>query len=186
MICSEYVYRCYAEATPPSSIAVDLATVFAAPEAAPPPLLDWALAQGDGELQLAPAVSFAGGFDPVAAEAEIEQRIAEYVETANLEGALPDETEPVATFAVPGAPEPEPSDEELLESMATFGTMLQATSPGSTPDAAFAIDLAAIGTVALKGAIQGIVDVSVDSDFVTPRDLEKSSSLTAIGQIAPG
>ena len=185
MICSEFVYRCYAEAAPPSPIAVDLATVFAVPASVEPTMLDWALTQSDREVQLAPAATFAAGFDAAVAEAELEQRILEYADAANLTGVLPRETAPSTTFALPGALEPEPTDDEILASMGAFGTALQASSPGGAPDAAFAIDLAAIGTVALKGALQGIADVSVDANFVTPRDLEKATSLVSVGRITP-
>ena len=182
MICSEFVYRCYAEAAPPSLIDIQLATVFAAALDGEPPLLDWAMQQGDIEVQLPPLTTF-GPFDIDAAQAEVEQRIIEYAEDAGLAGTLPEEVviTPTVTFA---APAPQPTNEDLLGSLAAFGLALQDTADGAKAPATFGIG-STIGSAALKGAIKGIIDVSVDANFVTPRDLAKTNSLTTIGRITP-
>jgi hypothetical protein len=200
MICSEYVYRCYAEAveasTNPYLLAVDLASVFAAVDdaggdVAEGTYLDWALAQDDREVDLgAPDVSFGGddaepvdGLDPLDhAEAEIEALIVDYAEEAGLADTLPDEPIAVSpTFADDAVPEP--TDDELLASMARFGLALQDTAAGPVSPTFDGGIAAVIGAAALKGALAGIADISVDPNFVTPRDLLKSTSLNGMGRI---
>jgi hypothetical protein len=185
MICSEFVWRCYAEAAPPSPIEIELATVFAAldPGDAGETVLEWALRQDDREVELAASPMFAASFDLTKAEADIEEAILEYADLAGLSGTLPEDIAPNVSFAAPPAPQPEPSDDDLLASMALFGTALKDTAVDADPgEVTFGVDLAALGAVALKGALQGILDVSVDGNFVTPRDLAKSK-LAAVGRL---
>jgi hypothetical protein len=183
MICSEFVFRCYAEANPTSVIDIDLATVFALEEG-PLPLLDWALAQSDREVEL-PSIATFGSFDIDAAQRDLEQNIREYAEQAGLAGTLPEDAvvDDSVVFAAPPEPEPPLEPEDLLPSLANFGLALQYANGEVEPT--FSIG-AAIGTAALKGAVQGILDVSVDANFVTPRDLSKSTSLSTVGRITAG
>jgi hypothetical protein len=183
MICSEFVYRCFNEATPPSTISVDLATVFALDEQGGGTFLDWGLQQDDREVELPLLATFGGGFDPLAAEAELEQRIVEYADAANLAGTLPEDAASSLAFTLPVAPPPEPGDEELLTAMASFGVAIQQAREGGAPAPTFGVGLGTVGSVALKGALKGIADVSVDANFVTPRDLAKSASIVTIGRI---
>jgi hypothetical protein len=82
---------------------------------------------------------------------------------------------PAASFHPVTAP---PGDDELLGSLVDFATSFtRATSVG--PES-FGIGLT-VGLPVARGAIQGLLKVEAEPNFVTPGDLSMSPSLTDIG-----
>jgi len=199
MICSEFVYRTYAEASTaepnPFLLDIDLAAAFAADDT----FLAWALAQDDREIGNLVGASFAetaAPFDVQAAERELNALVLDYIDRAEADGetldvppdlvAVAPGFDAVDASAAAGATiAPEPSDDEMLTAMASFGLALDDTAPeDSTGHVAPSFGIGAtVATAALKGALQGILNVSVEPNFVTPRDLATSSSLATIGRI---
>jgi hypothetical protein len=187
MICSEFVYRVYAEASTaqpnPYLLAIDMGATFAGDDDT---LLAEALRSDDRPLTDVVGPTFAepsAPFDADAAERELNDLIADYADAAESAGVpvgLPAGAVTVApTFGADAAPpKPEPTEDEMLRSMAAFGLALQDTAGGNVSPT-----FGVITDVTLHGALQGIVDVSVDPNFVTPRDLAMSKTLTTIGRI---
>ncbi|WP_372408269.1 hypothetical protein [Streptomyces luteireticuli] len=136
MICSEFVFRCHAEARPAEPYALK---VDADGSRSGGTLLDWAQAQP--ALPPVPALPRTGPFSPAAAEAALAPLVSAYA------AALP-----------PGLADP--SDEQLLSSMAAFGAALHG------------------GPLPSDEALEVIRAKEAAPDFVTPGDLLRSPSLT--------
>ena len=196
MICSEFVYRVYSEASTsvpnPFRLEIDLGATFADDDGS---LLGWALQQDDRPLTDLVGSSFAEPsppFDAEAAERELNELVIDYIDRAEAAGEhldVPSDVvgEVLATFGISEvtAP-PEPTDDELLTSMASFGMALEETAPydaDAEVSPTFDLTAAGIATTALMGALHGIVNVSVEPNFVTPRDLAMSTNLTTIGRV---
>jgi hypothetical protein len=193
MICSEYVYRCYSEALDSADDAYTLLIGGVDFAAADPALIDWAL-DNVREVPVTPSLTFGSMMpaDPVqrvaAIEASLAPLIADYAAELHAAGVVADDDLPPmldVSFGPPPVLPPEPTDDELLASMAAFGDAL-ATAAGAPPAVAPTFGggaLATIGAAALKGALEGIKNISVDPNFVTPRDLLQTPSLLPIGRI---
>lgn len=182
MICSEFVYRCYAEVAGdpnPYRLLIRAGDQSFGPGGTP---VDWALAQPESDLAITP--TFGPPVDPLRAEADLAPLIAAYAE----ETGLADDDMPggpvTAAFgaASGGLADTDVSDDELLQSFGSFGLALQ-DATGTAPVAqSFGVG-AVIGGAVVKGAIAGIKDISIDPNFVTPGDLLRSDSLTDVGRL---
>jgi hypothetical protein len=196
MICSEYVYRCYDEASDavPDVFALDIlgrGGPLSFGEATVPPggedasFLQWALAQPAESFEAAPSPAFdvaaspVAAADPAQAEEELAPLIAEYAMRI-------DPTDPEVLAMAPvafGAPEtepPEPTDEEILSSMASFSTALQRHQEGPSEEVPEAFG---VGDRMGEGALKGLIHVTADPNFVTPGDLLNTPSLKDIGEL---
>jgi hypothetical protein len=199
MICSEYAYRCFDEAvdTMPDPFTIGIqGLTFEGPMLGYDSWIDWAAANpGDATLQ--PSVTFGGGpgEDPdVAAEADLAPLIAEWARFAEIDESDPlpgpvvtafehvevDVNDPRVRAEEEEAQAAEIPDQEMRGAMAGFAQAIvtaRATTPGIPAE--FGVVPGAIGAAAVKGAIEGLVSVTVDPNFVTPRDLLFSNSFTA-------
>jgi hypothetical protein len=192
MICSEYVYRCYDEASDqtPDPFAIDIlgragGLSFEAgglpAEGEEGSLLSWALTQPAEKIESAGSMAFAAGPPPppVAPE-ELEQQLApliqEYAMQVDPEDPEVQAMAPVA-FAQPTVPEPEPTDEEILASMTAFSTALERHQEDQGR-----VEFG-VGEDVARGALKGLLHVSADSNFVTPGDLLNTPSLKDIGEL---
>jgi hypothetical protein len=196
MICSEYVYRCYDEATDatPDPFVLDIigrggslsfgdATVPVGGEEGS--FLSWALSQPDDALESAASESFAipssATVDPGRAEEELDPLILEYAMQVQPNDPEVLEMAPQVAFGLPEPTAPEPTDQEILASMTSFSAALELhrETQGEEPaDEAFGVATAVAG-----GALKGLVHVSADPNFVTPGDLLNTPSLKDIGEI---
>ena len=186
MICSEFVYRCNAEAAGdpnPYRLLIRAGDLSFGPGGT---AVDWALARPDEELAIDVSPSFDPpvSADPRQAEADLAPLIAAYAEETGLAdddmptGPLTGGFGPVAAELAAG----DVSDAELLGSLGSFGVVLQ-DATGSAPVApSFGIGTV-IGGAVVKGAIAGIKEISIDPNFVTPGDLLKSGSLADVGRL---
>jgi hypothetical protein len=191
MICSEYVYRCFDEASTqvPQPFALDILGRggFAFDATGIPAggeegsLLSWALTQPPETIEAAAPLAFGAG-PPAAAvpPEELEERLAPLIQEYAMEVA-PDDPEvqamaPIA-FAQPEATEPDPTDEEMLASMTAFSAGLERhQEEGEEVAFGIAEDVA-------RGALKGLIHVSADPNFVTPGDLLNTPSLKDIGEL---
>lgn len=202
MICSEYVYRSFDGAVDggddPYGLAIAGASFGPGPGEATGAmdgiLLDWALANVRDVSVLAP-VTFGATGPPTdhmqriaSIEADLAPLIVDYAEQLFAAGELTDDDLPPlldASFGPPAPLPPEPTDDELLASIAGFGAVL-GVARGQAPVAAdptFGGVGATIGAAALKGALDGVKTLLVDPNFVTPGDLLRSPSLESIGRL---
>lgn len=206
MICSEFVYRCYDEAAPAPPDPYALAIVgasFGPPsgDSGEPSLLDWAQANTRDLTMPAPTgpgITFGPGSGDAPGpllgmlEADLAPLISEYASQLVSEGiADPADLPPLLDPSFgPGPATPEPDDDEMLASVARFATAVGAGSPGpgdGAPVTFSATVLAAVGATigkaALEGALEGLRTMTVDPNFVTPRDLLMTPSLHEVGRI---
>jgi hypothetical protein len=195
MICSEYVYRCYDEATDalPDPFVLDIigrggplsfgeATVPVGGEEGS--FLSWALSQPTESVETAGAESFAAPsaatVDPAQAEEQLAPLIQEYAMQVDPNDPEVQAMAPVA-FGAPEAAQPEPTDQQILASMASFSAALELhrEEQGEEPaDEAFGVT-----DTVVSGALKGLVHVSADPNFVTPADLLNTASLKDIGEL---
>ena len=177
MICSEYVFRAFDEASSdvpdPFELAIPGVTFAARAEQ---PWIDWALAQSDDDLAVPVSPTFARRTPatPDLIEDELAPLIAQWADETGLADTLPERLP--TTFAAPPA---EPTDEELVASMVGFSDAL-AAARGGTP-VTFGLGTA-IGGTAARGALRGLKDIAVEPNFVTPGDLLKTPSLITLGR----
>jgi hypothetical protein len=195
MICSEYVYRAYDEAVdgPPDPYEIQIAGLsFAA--AGGDTLLDWAIANAH-DVPVAAPVAFGPPTGPteqrqkiLAIEADLAPLIDDYAR-ALLEAGEIDEADlpPVLdpSFGPAADLGQEPTDEEMLASATTFASaLLRARSqPDPAASVSFGAAGATIGAAAAKGALEGLRDIAVNPDFVTPGDLLASPSFSHVGRV---
>lgn len=195
MICSEYVYRCFDEAVDvdPDPFTVRISGVdYAAPVYGQESWADWAERQAGG-FAVDPVPSFAAaGFDEEAAEAELAPLIAEWAAFAGVDDGDPlpaSDLVPVAFATSPAemaaeAQQDEVPDEELEQAMVQFGEALKVarlTAPGVP--VSFGLVPAAVGSAAVRGAIRGLRELTVDPNFVTPKDLLVSNSFGPVERV---
>jgi hypothetical protein len=184
MICSEYVYRCYDEASDdipdPYDLALDMgggAQPAAAVPGQPDTFLQWALDQPEDTAEQAETVAAAAapaplgaGPDLVAAEAHLDRLIQEYAAVAApAEPAIAADlaNAPVPLAAAPAAlSDPEPSPEELLAAHIRLARALEASRTDPEP-----LEPLGLGTDLVKGLLYGLVKVEASPNFVTPGDL---------------
>ena len=190
MICSEYVYRCYDEASDArpdpfeldilgrGGLSFDTAGIPAGGEEGS--LLSWALTQPPERIEAAGSTAFGPG--PTAAEStkELEDQLDPLIQEYALQ-TDPDDPEvqdlASVSFAPTAAPEPEPTEDELLGSMVAFSAALERhQEEQGEVEFGIAEDVA-------KGALKGILHVSADPDFVTPGDLLNTPSLKDVGEL---
>ncbi|MDQ0000106.1 MULTISPECIES: hypothetical protein [Pseudarthrobacter] len=181
MICSEFVYRAFAEA--PSDPAERFRLLIHSGDIAfgevEPCLAEWALQQSAETYEAAFRIPVS--FDVTAAQPDEAGEAAEE-ELAPLIVAWAEDHN-LVTEDMPPAPPPsfevgesdDPTDEELLASMVSFSTAL-------TNDSEFGIGTT-LGVAAALGAIQGLLTPAIEANFVTPGDLLKSPTLVDIGRI---
>ena len=193
MICSEYVYRAFDEATDivPDPYPLSIAGVTFGP--GDESLLDWAIANA-GEIEIRPPVAFGGAEPPsdptmrvAAIEADLAPLVTDYASRLYAEGRITDEQLPPLldpSFGPPPDLPPEPSDEELLSSVAAFSIAYSAAQ-GQMPvaDPSFGAVGSAIAAAALKGALEGVKKIEVEGNFVTPGDLLRTPSLAQVGRL---
>ncbi|MFI1104042.1 hypothetical protein [Streptomyces melanogenes] len=161
MICSEFVYRCYAEAQPTPPYALRLQGSGPTARAEGRTLLDWAEAHPAlPRVPLAPTAL--GAYDHAGVEAALAPVLSAYHAAVGKANGLP------APQRLPGAGAlADPSDEELLASMTAFGTALhQAADADSTE------------RLTPHQALTTIRTTEAEPNFVTPGDLLHSPSLT--------
>jgi hypothetical protein len=198
MICSEYVYRCYDEASPGSSDIYNLRLELggAAPAMAVPnppgvtgvniPYLQWALAQDTARVDAARTlvdagpVSFAAG---VNREGVLESQIQEYAVAAaaadpmiaaDLAETPASAVEPAAAIAAP-----EPTPEELLAAHIRLARALEQVRDDPEPLAP-----AGVSVDVLRGLLKGLVNIEASPNFVTPGDLlVRAQALNTVGQM---
>lgn len=166
MVCSEFVYRCFSEADPGEPYVLKIGQDTSSPDGRS--LLGWAHSHPALEALRPPSVP--APFDPASAEKRLAPLVSAYA-AATGHGAFLGS----ATPAVPGVLS-DPGDEELLSSMAGFGTALHRARTGQT------------GAVLPAGqAVDEIRDKQAEANFVTPGDLLRTLSLTQIHRqtIAP-
>jgi hypothetical protein len=195
MICSEYVYRCYDEASgevpDPYDVALDLGGPAELALGAPgegTTFLDWSLKQSaavkEAEVLASDtATPLAGGLDLAGAEAELDRLIQEYAVVAAsadpyITSDLADGPLPLAT-APAALADPEPTPEELLAAHIRLSRALEATREDPEP-----LEPLGIGTDVLKGLLQGLTKVQASPDFVTPGDLlVRATSLRTVADV---
>lgn len=186
MICSEFVYRCYEEVPggppPPFHLKVLLGGVPFAPSEGS--VVDWALGLPDDAIPGAAPAPFGPTSPELIDLAEIdawaEADLAPLIAAYAAETGLADDDMPNDVLAIPfdvGAANV--SDDDLLQSLVDFGAALGDASEAAPPS--FGVGTL-IGGAAAKGAIAGILNVSVDANFVTPGDLLRSPSLRDVGR----
>lgn len=192
MICSEYTYRCYDEAvdgTPdPWPPAIEGVT-FEQPAFGEESWLDWAEASG-GAVDISAPAAFGAEHDIEAeAEEELAPLIAEWAQFAGVDAADPlpaapvslsfgeivDAADPDARAAAEAAQMDLVSDADLRDAMVLFSETFKAART-STPGVGvqFGVIPGTVVATAAKGALEGLRRISVDPNFVTPRDLLRS------------
>jgi hypothetical protein len=199
MICSEYVYRCFDEATnarpDPYTLAIGGVTFGPAAAESDGTLLDWGLdnvrALPAAQVRITPSVAFGPAVAPAvtlaAIEADLAPLVAEYAAHVEAAGAAPSFDPPPLldiTFGAQPPLPPEPTDEEMLASMTKFGEAIlgrTSASPGPLLNPTFGSS--AVGEAAVAARLQGIKMLSADANFVTPGDLLKSPSAKSVGRI---
>jgi hypothetical protein len=200
MICSEYVYRCFDEATSadPDPYVLAIAGVTFGPAAATESdgtLIDWGLdnvrSLPAAQLRTTPSVTFGptetAAVTLAAIEADLAPLVAEYAAQVEAAGAARAGDPPPLldiTFGPQPSLPPEPSDEEMLASMAKFGeAILGRATASSGASMAPTFGPGPVAEVAVAARLQGIKQLSVDANFVTPGDLLKSPSAKSVGRI---
>jgi hypothetical protein len=197
MICSEYVYSSFHDAVEGDSDVYELSVAgvsFGAPAAGgEPTLLDWSLEHAD-DIEIRPPVAFGGAEPPgdhamrvAAIEADLAPLVLDYASRLYDEGLIGEEDLPPLldpSFGPPPPLPPEPSDEEMLASVASF-SIAYGAAQGQMPsaDPAFGAVGSAIAVAALKGALDGIKKIEVEGNFVTPGDLLRTPSLKEVGRL---
>jgi hypothetical protein len=189
MICSEYVYRCFDEsATPPPhpfTIGIQGVT-YEGPTFGAESWLDWAEAnRAPVDLTLgAPSFAGAPGQDADdAAEEELGPLIAEWAQFAGVDDADPLPGPAIASFGPADLADAEAdqraevSDDDMRDAMVRFATTFQTAwaLPAGIP-AEFGVLPGGVVASAVEGALAGLAKISVDPNFVTPRDLYVSNS----------
>lgn len=193
LICSEYVYRCFDDAVEGESDPYRLLISGVSFGPGAPTLVDWAL-DNVHDIPVTPTVTFGPmPAEPAQRVADIEASlapaIADYAAELHAAGLADDDLPPMldVSFGPPAALPPEPSDDELLASMAIFAEAwgrATGTVPAGPVEPTFGPGtVATISAAALKGALEGLKQISVDPNFVTPRDLLQTPSLRPIGRI---
>ncbi|MEU5188994.1 hypothetical protein AB0G83_17855 [Streptomyces klenkii] len=157
MICSEFVYRCHLEAHPQPPYAL---SIGGDGQVDGPTLLRWARTH-PALPALAPGL--AGTFDPGSAESALAPLVAAYATAVGKTSTLPTVLRPPAPPVLT-----DPSDEELLTSMVTFGNALHRARHPQVPD----------GGLPPEQALDQISAMEAQPDFVTPGDLLRTTSLT--------
>jgi hypothetical protein len=195
MICSEYVYRSFREALNIDPSPYDL--LIAGVSFGPPPasddqaLLDQALEQVD-KITIVPPVAYGDALrgDPTsraaAIEADLAPLVVDYADQLYAANLIGDEDLPPlvdASFGSPMPTAPQPSDEEMLASVAYFSVAYAAAQGQVQADPAFGVVGSAIAAAALKGTLQGLKKIEVEGNFITPGDLLRTPSLRSIGRV---
>jgi hypothetical protein len=192
MICSEFVYRAYAEAVsdPGDRYRVLIQVGDAAFDPAATSLAQWALVQPDGVLEAAAVepVSFGapGVVEPVLAEEQAEQELAPIMAAWAVESGR------AGSEDMPPMPPPwfspevvaDPTDEELVGSLVGFGAALADATSDAPPS--FGLSAATVGSAAARGLITGLLHPAIEANFVTPGDLLSSPTLRDIGTVRSG
>lgn len=166
MVCSEFVYRCFSEAEPGAPYVLKIGQDASSQDGHS--LLGWAQSH-PALAALRPPSLPATSFDPVAAEKKLAPLVSAYA-AATGHGALLGSAAP----AVPGVLS-DPRDEELLSSMAGFGTALHRARTGQTD-----------AVLPASQAVEEIRDKQAEANFVTPGDLLRTISLTQIHRQTTG
>jgi hypothetical protein len=192
MICSEFVYRVYAEAVadPADRYRLLIPVGDTAFDAEATSLAEWALVQPDDVLESAAAepVSFGA---PSAGDPALADERAE-LELAPILAAWAVESGRAGGEDMPPLPPPSfspdvgagPTDEELVGSLVGFGAALaDATSDGPP---AFGLSAATVGPAAARGLITGLLRPAIEANFVTPGDLLASPTLIDVGTVRRG
>jgi hypothetical protein len=188
MICSEFVYRCYAETDPPHLLVTDLALEAAADGSEFTFVDDWArdheeaiVAEAEAEAEAdAAAVAVAGAGPAPEDLALLEADIAEY---AAQVAALDPEAAEIAVehgaeVAAVAAVADQPSDDELARALVRFSASLESAGLAAAGD-----DVAQPAGVGLDvglGALKGLLSTRTNPNFVTPGDLLRSGALHAV------
>jgi hypothetical protein len=183
MICSEFVYRAYREAisTPPEIYRLLVQVGAVAFDPMSTSLAEWAVQQPDDlyEAAIAAPASFdtRNHISSERADLMAEVDLAPLVTAWAAENEMLEEDMDLPAAAT-GTMTAAPEDDELLGSLVDFATSFtRATSVG--PES-FGIGLT-VGLPVARGAIQGLLRVEAEPNFVTPGDLAMSPSLTDIG-----
>ncbi|GHE12554.1 hypothetical protein [Streptomyces alanosinicus] len=153
MICSEFVYRCYSEAQPHAPYTLRIGQEQEVQGDGT--LLDWARTHPALSALRPPQPT--AGFATAAAETALAPLVSAYAAATGQAAPLP---------KVPlTAGLPDPSDEELLSSMTSFGAALHKARTG--PD----------GAATSEQALDAIRAKHAEPNFVTPGDLLRTASL---------
>jgi hypothetical protein len=190
MICSEYVYRCYDEASDATpdpfeldilgrgGLSFDTGGIPAGGEEGS--LLSWAVTQPPERIEAAESTSFGPSPTLTLSPLELDQELAPLIQEYALQ-TDPDDPEvqdlASVSFAPPVAPEPEPTEDEVLGSMVAFSAALERHQEDQGE-----VDFG-IGEDVAKGALKGLLHVSADPNFVTPGDLLNTPSLKDVGEL---
>lgn len=189
MICSEFVYRAFAEVPdpPPDRYRVLVQVGDIAYDVTATSLAEWALAQPDSAydgvgplpVSFAPTPVATGEADEIA-EDDLAPLIADWAEE---NGLVDDDMPPPPPPSFDSVVIPEPTDDELLASLVSFS----AAFADSTSDGPPSFEIGAtIGVAAAKGAIEGLLRPSIESNFVTPGDLLLSPTLIDVATARGG
>jgi hypothetical protein len=185
MICSEFVYRCFAEAPsdPVEKFRLLIKSGDVAFDGTQGGLADWALEQPDETYDA--ALNLPVSFDVPAAEADDADEVAEE-ELAPLIAAWAEEND-LVTEDMPPAPPPsfddlgeEPTDEELLSSLVAFSTAYAGESDEET---SFGVGTV-VAVAAARGAVKGLLEPAIEANFVTPGDLLVSPTIVDAGRMS--
>lgn len=191
MICSEYVYRAFAETgiEPADRYRVLIQVGDKAFDVSETSLADWAIQQPDETYDAATSlpVSFEAPVDvpaPEMADEIAEQDLAPIMAAWAVENGEVDEDMPAPpppSFGIDDLEEP--SDEELLASLIGFSGALSAAN--SDEPVSFGLG-AVITAAAARGAIQGLLKPAIEANLVTPGDLLLSPTLADVGTVKGG
>ncbi|GHH56393.1 hypothetical protein [Streptomyces candidus] len=158
MVCSEFVYRCHREARPPPSPYALSIGDNGQPDGQT--LLQWA--HTHPALPGVP-LRLAGVFDPASAESALAPLLRAYATAVDTSGTLPAGLRPPSPSALN-----DPSDEELLSSMVTFGNASHRARTRQMHE----------GGLPPEQTLDQIRAMEAQPDFVTPGDLLRTLSLT--------
>ena len=189
MICSEFVYRAFAEAVadPTDRYRVLIQIGDAAYDPESTSLAQWALVQPDDVLEAAAVqpVSFGvpGTVEPALADEQAE------LELAPILAAWAVESGRAGSADMPPVPPPsfspevvaDPTDEELVGSLVGFGAALADATSDRPPS--FGLSAATVGSATARGLISGLLRPAIEANFVTPGDLLLSPTLTDVGTV---
>ena len=190
MICSEFVYRAYAEAVadPVDRYRVLIQVGDVAFDQEATSLAEWGLVQPDDLMEAAvdAPVSFAAptSVQPSMADDQAEADLAPVMAAWAAEsGTADDDMPPVPMPSFSPEVVGEPSDEELLGSLVGFATAMAVATSEEPPSFGAG---ATFGTAAARGLLTGLLKPAIEANFVTPGDLLLSPTLTDVGTIHPG
>lgn len=165
MICSEFVYRCFAEAQPNSPYVLKIGEEESGAGGS---LLDWA--QANPVLDALRPHGHGGRFDAMAAEKVLAPLVSAYAASTTPTASIAKRLPGIGTAPVPrAAAVSDPSEEELLASMTAFGTALHHARTGEKN-----------GSLPPREAVAEIRSMHEEPNFVTPGDLLRSASLVEI------